>query len=213
VYEKLCTFKFLKHTQMQKTYILTLILITLTTSIFAQLKMDISASYNIPTSTNFNDKFNNGYGVNGEIFYSINNSGLSASLVFGINEFRATKEYEQELEDGNPTIFDYDYQINYYTFPLMLAANYTFFREEKFNLRIGLGGGIQFMELKKKLIGDYVSDTNKENFNEFAIYPNIGISYEIIEGVDVIVKSGYNQTFGEAGISYLDFKIGLQYEI
>ena len=198
---------------MQKIYILTILLIISTTSIFAQLKMDISTSYNLPNSTNFNDKFNNGYGVTSEIFYYIDSTGFSASLLFGINTFRATKEYEQELEDSNPTLFDYDYQINYHTFPIMLAVNYTLFREEKFNLRLGLAGGIQFMELKKKLIGDYVSDTNKEHFNEFAVYPNIGVYYEIIEGVDVVVKGGYNQTFGEAGISYIDFKVGFQYEI
>ncbi len=193
---------------------LTLIIILINTiSIFAQLKMDISTSYNIPTSSSLNEKFNNGYGATGELYYSFNDSGLSASLLLGITTFRATEEYEKELENSNPTIFEYEYQIHYNAFPVMLAANYTLFRDKKLNLRLGLASGVQFMELKKKLIGKHVSDTHKDNFNEFAIYPNIGVSYKVYDGIDVSLKSGYNKTFGEVSISYLDLRIGIQYDI
>ena len=198
---------------MQKFKITIILILISSMSVFAQIKMDISANYNLPSSTSFNGKFQNGYGGTAELFYFLNDSSLSISFIGGINIFRATKEYEQELEDSNPTLFEYDYRIDYYTFPVLLGANYTLFREKKINLRLGLGAGVQFMELKKKLIGKYVSDTHQEYFNEFAIYPNIGISYEISEAIDISLKGGYNQTFGELSLSYLNFGLGLQYEI
>jgi hypothetical protein len=198
---------------MQKIKITIILLLFSSISVFAQLKMDMSAFYNIPTSTSFNEKFQNGYGGTAELFYLINDTGFSASFLVGMNVFRATKEYEQELEDSNPTLFEYDYRIDYFTFPVLLGANYTLFHEKKFNIKLGFGAGVQFMELKKKLIGKYVSDTHKDNFNEFAIYPNLGISYKINDTMDISLKGGYNQTFGELGLSYLNFGLGLQYEI
>ncbi len=198
---------------MQKIKITFLLVFFSSISAFAQLKMDVSGNYNLPFSTNFGDKFENGYGGSGEIFYYINNTGFSASFLFGINTFRATSEYEQELEESNPTIFDYDYRIDFFSIPVLLGINYTMFHEERFNLRLGVDAGIQFMELKKKLIGKYVSDTHIDNYNEFAIYPNIGVSYEISDSIDLSLKSGYNQTFGDLGISYFDFRLGIQYEI
>lgn len=198
---------------MQRINLIIIFVLTSTISAFAQLKMDISASYNLPTSTSFNEKFQNGYGGTGELFYYIDSTGFSVSFLGGINVFRATSDYEQELEDSNPTLFDYEYRIDYFTFPVLLGANYTLFHEKKFNLRLGLGAGVQFMELKKKLIGKHVSDTHKDNFTEFAIYPNIGASYKINETMDISFKGGYSQTFGELGLSYLDFRLGLQYEI
>jgi hypothetical protein len=198
---------------MQKIKITIILLLFSSISVFAQLKMDMSAFYNIPISTSFNEKFQNGYGGTAELFYLINDTGFSASFLVGMNVFRATKEYEQELEDSNPTLFEYDYRIDYFTFPVLLGANYTLFHEKKFNIKLGFGAGVQFMELKKKLIGKYVSDTHKDNFNEFAIYPNLGISYKINDTMDISLKGGYNQTFGELGLSYLNFGLGLQYEI
>jgi hypothetical protein len=193
---------------------LTFIVVLLSSiSAFAQYQMDISIGYNIPASNNFSENFNNGFGATSEFSYFFNNSNFSASLLIGINSFRANEQYEQDLEDSNPTIFDYEYQIHYHTFPLLLAGNYTFFNAKKFNFRLGMGVGMQFMELKKKLIGNYVSDTHIDNFNEFAIYPNLGLSYQLADNIDIILKSGYNATFGEIGISYIDFKIGIKYDI
>lgn len=198
---------------MQKINLIAVIILLSTISAFSQVKMDLSASYNIPTSSSFSDRFNNGFGASGEFFYFFNNSGFSVSFLLGVNSYRATEEYENELKESNPTLFEYDYQIHYHTFPVLLAANYTFFREEKFNLRLGVGSGVQFMELKKKLIGNYVSDTNKENFNEFAIYPNLGVSYEVYKGIDISIKSGYYKTFGEMSLSNIDFRLGVQYSL
>ena len=198
---------------MQKIKITIILILFSSISAFAQLKMDISASYNLPYSTNFGDNFNNGYGGTGEFFYYINETGFSTSFLIGINTFRATSEYEQELADSNPTLFDYDYRIDFFAFPVLIGANYTMFHEENFNLRLGVGAGVQFMELKKKLIGKYVSDTHKDSYNEFTIYPNIGVSYKINNTMDISLKGGYNQTFGDLGLSYFDFRLGLQYEI
>jgi len=190
-----------------------LIFLVTATSTFAQMKMNIRTNYNIPTSSNFDESFNNGIGATGELFYFINETNFSASMLIGMTTFRATEEYEQKLEDSNPTLFDYDYRINYYTFPVIVAGNYTFFNDDKFNLRIGFGAGVQFMELKKKLIGTYVSDTHKDYFNEFAIYPNIDFSYEIGNKIDLSISGSYNQTFGDLNISYVSAQLGIQYEI
>ena len=198
---------------MQKIYISIIVLLISSISAWGQLKIDISASYSIPNSSNFNEKFNNGFGGTAELFYFIKDSGFSGSLLLGIATYRATGEYEQELKESNPTLFEYEYRIDYFSFPVLLAANYTLFKEKKFNLRLGLGGGIQFMELKKKLIGKYVSDTHKDNFNEFVVYPNIGASFRINQTMDLSLKGGYSKTFGEVSISYIDFRLGLQYDI
>ncbi|MCK5907156.1 MAG: hypothetical protein KAG37_06165, partial [Flavobacteriales bacterium] len=87
---------------MQRINLIIIFVLTSTISAFAQLKMDISASYNLPTSTSFNEKFQNGYGGTGELFYYIDSTGFSVSFLGGINVFRATSDYEQELEDSNP---------------------------------------------------------------------------------------------------------------
>jgi len=198
---------------MQKLKITLILLFFSSISVFAQMKMDISASYNIPNSTSFSEKFHNGYGGTGELFYFINDSDFSASIFLGMSVYHATDKYEQELEDSNPTLFEYDYKIDYFIFPIMLGGNYTFFNDKRFKIRLGANAGIQFMELKKKLVGKYLSDTHKDNFNEFVIYPNIGISFRIIENIDISLKGGFNKTFGETSISHMDLRIGLLYDI
>jgi len=198
---------------MQKINLIVLIIILSTISSFGQYRINISTSYNIPSSSDFQEKFKNGYGVQGNISYAFNNSDFSASLLLGITSFRATTEYEKELKESNPTLFDYEYEIHYTTFPVMIGANYTFLKDKKLNINLGLNTGIQFMELKKKLIGDYVSDTHLDNFNEFAIYPSVGVSYMFKPNIGVTLKGGYNKTFGEVGLSYIDINLGLTYDI
>jgi hypothetical protein len=188
-------------------------LIISTVTLFAQFKMDVCAVYNVPNSTEFAKNFQNGYGGTSEIHYFIKESGFSASLLFGINGFRASREYEQELADSNLTVFEYDYQINYYTFPLLLSANYTFLREKKINIILGIGLGGNFMEEKHKQIGEYTSDTEKTHFNEFALYPKLGFSFALTSDLAIIVKGGYNITFGKKEIQYFDINFGLIYDL
>lgn len=107
---------------MKKTYLLSLLFFVGIFSASAQYKMDISANYNIPTSTNHSDDFKNGWGASGEVHYFINKSGFSASLLFGINGFRANEDVEDALID-TILIFDYDYEVHYYSFPLFIKAN------------------------------------------------------------------------------------------
>jgi len=198
---------------MRRFLLIAFVLALITAPIFAQFKMDICAVYNIPNSKGFSHNFQNGYGGAAEIHYFIKDSGFSTSLLFGISGFRATKEYEQELEDGNPTVFEYDYQINYYTFPLLLSANYTFLREKKFNAILGIGFGGNFMEEKHKQIGEYTSDTEKTHYNEFAVYPKLGFSFAVANDLAIIAKAGYNITFGKNEIQYFDINFGLIYDL
>ena len=182
-------------------------------SSFAQYSMEITANYNIPSSTEFNEQFKNGLGGNMEIIYNFTESGFGASILFGLNGFRAEKGYEEELANNNPTIFTYEYKINYYSFPLLLQGKYTFMKEKDFNILAGMGLGMEFMEVKEKQYGKYTSDYRKEKFNEFAIYPNIGLSYKVASDIAIAVKSGYHQTFGKKSLSYIDIKLGLIYKI
>lgn len=189
------------------------VLIVSAFSLSAQYQMDITGNYSIPSSTEFKTNYNNGFGVTADIHYFFKESNFSVSVLFGFNSFRGSNEFEQALKDSNKTIFEYDYQINYYTFPVMVSANYTFFYDKKFHVIPALGLGGNFMEMKKKQIGKYTSDTEKEYFNEFAIYPSLGFSYEIIDDVSFLLKSGYNMTLGSESISYIDIKIGIIYKI
>ena len=182
-------------------------------NISAQYQMDITGNYNVPMSSEFKDNYNNGFGVTADIHYFFKESGFSVSLLFGFNSFRGSNKFEQALKDSNKTIFEYDYQINYYTFPLYVSANYTLFSDKKFHVIPSISLGGNFMEQKKKQIGQYTSDTEKEYFNEFGVYPNLGLSYEIVEDVSFLIKSGYNATFGSKSISYIDVKIGIIYKI
>jgi len=179
----------------------------------AQYKMSITANYNIPQSSNFKDSFKNGWGGSGEIIYCFKESGFSASLLFGLNGYRGTEDTEAALKDSNSTINEFSYKINYYNFPLFLNANYTFFKEKKLNILVGFGVGAIFMEHKEKQIGKYTSSTRSNKYNEFAIYPNLGISYKISKGLDFLIKGGYNMTFGEKEVKYIDINAGLIYSI
>ncbi|MCK5847023.1 MAG: TonB-dependent receptor [Bacteroidales bacterium] len=197
---------------MKKIY---LILFILTSTIFianAQYKMDISVNYNIPQSDNFSNDFKNGWGASGEVHYFFKESGFSASVLFGLQGFRANKSVEDELIDTS-LIFDYDYQVHYFSFPLFIRANYTFFQKSDFNIMLGFGIGGVFMEHKEKQIGKHTSDTNIDKFNEFGIYPSLGLSYKISSDISIIISSGLNITLGEKKVRYIDIKTGLIYTI
>ena len=198
---------------MRKSYFIALLMLFSSITAFAQFKMEISANYNIPISTDFDSHFKNGYGGTAEMFYYFNDSNFSTSLLFGINGFRGSDAYEKELEDNNQTVLEYDYEIHFFTFPVMAAANYTFFRQKKFNLTLGFGLGAIFSEEKKKLIGKYTSDAASKDFSEFAIQPSLGMSYYLVKDVSISVKGGYYQTFGVLDMSYVGVKLGVLYDI
>jgi len=197
----------------QKITLSFVLLLLMTSTTFGQYSMEITAGYNIPISTDFKGHFQNGYGGNMEIIYDINESGLAVSVLFGLNGFSAQKSYEEELAENNSTLFNYDYKINYYSFPLLLQAKYTLFNEKEFQLTGGFGLGMEFMEQKEKQTGEFTSDYRKEKFNEFAIYPNIGLSYHLAEGINAVLKSGFHQTFGKKSLSYIDLRLGIIYKI
>jgi len=179
----------------------------------AQYRMSMTANYNLPQSTDFKADFKDGWGGSGEIYYFFKESGFSVSLLFGLNGYRGTPETETALKDSNATVNDFNYKINYYNFPLFLSANYTLFYENKFNIHMGLGFGAIFMEHKEKQIGKYTSSTRSSKFNEFAIYPSLGVSYEFMKDISFLLKGGYNMTFGEKQLQYIDINAGIIYKI
>jgi len=198
---------------MLKQLIILTLLITSSIYASAQYRMSMTANYNIPQSTNFKANFKNGWGGSGELYYFFKESGFSASIIFGLNGYRGTSETEAALRDSNATINNFSYKINYYNFPLLLSANYTLFHENKFNIHLGLGFGGIFMEYKEKQIGKHTSSTRSSKFNEFAIYPSMGLSYEFMKDISFLIKGGYNMTFGEKQIQYIDINAGIIYKI
>ncbi|OYT16902.1 MAG: hypothetical protein B7C24_05370 [Bacteroidetes bacterium 4572_77] len=180
----------------------------------AQYSMEITANYNLPQSSSFKSQFNKGIGASAEIHYFFNDSGLNASILFGLNSFSAKTAYKQEIKEENgPTEFEYEYQAHYYTFPLMLSLNYTFFQKEKYNFLVQFAFGSEYMERKIKQIGEFTSDTEKTKYLELGIYPSIGVSYEIMKDVSLLFKGGYNKTFGDENLSFIDIKAGVIYKI
>ncbi len=198
---------------MFKQIIIFILLVISSIQASAQYRMSITTNYNLPQSTDFKSDFKNGWGGSGELYYFIKETGFSASLLFGLNGYRGTPETEQALKDSNSTINDYNYKINHYNFPLFVSANYTFFYRNKFNVILGLGFGGIFMEHKEKQIGKYTSSTRSNKYNEFAIYPSIGISYEFMRDISFLIKGGYNMSFGDKQIQYIDINAGIIYKI
>ncbi len=198
---------------MQKFIVLFFLLFGASQYSYAQYQMSITGNYNLPQSDDFKNNFKNGLGGTGELFYFFKESGFSASLKFGLSGFRGTEETEAALQDSNATVNDYSYKINYYNFPLFLSANYTFFHRKKFNIHLGLGLGGIFMEHKEKQIGKYTSSTRSKEYNEFAIYPSLGISYELAKDISLLIKGGYNMTLGERQLKYIELNTGIIYKI
>jgi len=190
-----------------------LIAFLFSTSLFAQYSMEITANYSIPLSSEFSENFQNGYGGDMEVIYQFEESGFAAAIQFGLVGFRATKVYEQKLADGNQTIFTYDYKINHYSFPLIGHAKYIFFREKEFRIIADMGIGVEFMETKEKQVGEFTSDYKRHVSNEFVLNPNLAVSYQIVEDIAVVLKSGYHHTLGMMEISYININIGVVYKL
>jgi len=198
---------------MHKQFIILISLIISSLYASSQYRMSMTANYNLPQSTDFKTDFKKGWGGSGEIYYFFKESGFSASLLFGLNGYRGTPETEAALKDSNITVNEFSYKINYYNFPLFLSANYTLFYEKKFNIHIGLGFGAIFMEQKEKQVGTYTSSTRSSKFNEFAIHPSLGVSYEFMKDISFLIKGGYNMTLGEKQLQYIDINAGIIYKI
>jgi len=181
--------------------------------LFAQYSMEITANYSVPLSSVFSENFQNGYGGDMEVFYQFKETGFAAGLQFGLVGFRATKAYEQKLADENQTIFTYDYKINHYSFPLIGHAKYIFFREKDFRIIADMGIGVEFMEEKKKLVGEYTSDYSRHISNEFVLNPNLAVSYQIVDDIGVVLKTGYHHTLGMMEILYVNINIGVVYKL
>ncbi len=197
---------------MQRFFLFLLISIFAINTAQAQYKMSITANYNIPISSDFSDNFQNGYGANAEIHYFLKETGFSGSLLFGLNSFRGTDDYEKSLLDPN-LFYTHEYTANNYVFPVLVKGNYTFFRKNKFNVIGGIGVGVLFMEEKIKQTTEHTSETEKEKFNELGLYPSLGISYAVTPQVAVIINSGFNMSFGDKKIQYIDIRTGLIYKI
>jgi len=190
-----------------------LVSLFMSVSLFAQYSMEISADYGIPLSSEFSENYQNGYGGDMEITYQFKESAFGVGVQFGLVGYRAKKAYEKELAEANPTIFVYDYKINLYSFPLIVHAKYTFFRDGDFQVIPDLGIGVEFMEKKEKQIGTYTSDYNKHYSNEFTINPNLGVSYNMVDDIAAILKVGYHQTLGMYDLSHIDINLGIVYKL
>ena len=92
-------------------------------------------------------------------------------------------------------------------------AKYIFFKEKDFRIIADMGIGVEFMEEKKKLVGEYTSDYSRHISNEFVLNPNLAVSYQIVDDIGVVLKTGYHHTLGMMEISYVNINIGVVYKL
>jgi len=197
-----------------KFYFIHLLIITsLFSSAQSKLAMSFTGNYNIGLN-DLKDNYDNGIGINAEIYYYFNDSPFALSLSLGSNLFNASNEYKQAYTDAQQNRLDnFEYELKEYSIPILFSGNYRFFREKKFQISLGVGMGLYSITSKFKQIGEYTSDTQLNTDNEFGVYPHLGLMYEFSKGMGILLKGGYNQTFGTQSISYVDFRLGLIYQI
>ena len=199
---------------MRKTIpVLLLILISYNSFAQSKLAMSFTGSYNLGMN-DLHDNFENGFGINTEIYYFFNDSPFSLSFSIGTNVFNATDEYETAYTDAQQDIIpEFSYHINQYSIPLLFSGNYRFFRTKKFQPAIGISIGLYSVTDKFKQTSKHFSDTRLKTSNEFGAYPHISFMYKIATEMGIILKGGYNQTFGTKAIAYADIRLGLIYKI
>ncbi len=178
----------------------------------SELAVSFTGNYNIANKT-INEKFKNGFGGSTEFYYSFDDSPLSVSLSFSLANFAATNEYLEAYKNAQQNILPFEYSIHYFSVPVLAAVNYRFLREKKFQPFLGIGAGLYTLVHKIKQTGNYTSDTQKDFSYKFGVYPHLGAIYNISDGIGVLFKAGYNQTFGDGNNSYTDLRLGIIYKI
>jgi len=198
-----------------KKAITVLLLIVVMYNSFAQSKLAMSFTGNYNLGLNdLQDNFENGLGVNAEVYYYFNDSPFSISFSIGTNAFNATDEYEAAYTDAQQDrIPEFSYNIKQYSIPLLFSGNYRFFKSKKFQPAIGISLGLYSISNKFKQTSEHFSDTRLKTTNEFGVYPHLSFMYKIAKEMGIILKGGYNQTFGTKAISYADIRLGLIYKI
>ena len=179
----------------------------------SQLAMSFTGNYNIGNQ-DLETSFNNGLGLNAEIYYYFDDSPFAVSFSIGTNSFLANDEYTKAYTDAQHNIIDgFTYKITQYSIPILLSGNYRFFRDKKFQVSVGLSLGLYSLTQKFKQTSSHFSDVRIDTKNEFGVYPHLGLMYGITDNIGIILKGGYNQTFGSESISYMDVRFGLIYKI
>ncbi len=175
--------------------------------------MSFTGSYNI-ANEDLQSNFDNGFGGNVELYYFFKDSPLSISLGLSINQFIAKDNYLSTYKESQQNILDFTYSINYYTIPILASVDYRFFREKKFQPALGLSAGYYSLTHKIKQKGNLTSDTKITPFHKFGIYPHASFIYAFNNNMGVLLKAGYNMTFGDDNnVSYTDIRLGLIYKI
>jgi len=179
----------------------------------SQLAMSFTGNYNIGLQ-NFHNNFENGLGLTAELYYYFDDSPFAVSFSVSTSAFYANNEYKQAYTEAQKNILDaFNYEITQYSVPILVSGNYRFFRTKKFQLAFGLSAGLYSLTHKFKQTSKHFSDTRLNTKNEFGVYPHLSIMYEIFDNIGVLLKGGYNQTFGTHSISYADIRFGLIYKI
>lgn len=198
---------------MKIIYTLIIVISYLQISAQSQFAMSFSGNYNIGQQ-DLKDNFNNDLGLSSELYYYFKDSPFALSLSVSASVFHANDEYKKAYVDAQQNILDdFDYEIKQYSIPILFSGNYRFFRTKPFQLALGISTGLFSITHKLKQTSKHFSDTRIKTYNEFGIYPHLSLMYEAWSGIGLLLKGGYNQTFGEQSISYADIRFGLIYKI
>ena len=198
---------------MRHSFIIISLFLSLISGAQSQLAMSFTGNYNMGLN-DLKDNFDNGIGLSAEVYYYFNDSPFALSLSISSNVFKANEEFEKAYIDAQNNLFDnFNYEIKQYAIPILISGNYRFFRTKKFQPAIGISAGLYSLVHKFKQTSEHFSDTRINTQNEFGIYPHISLMYEIFDGIGILLKGGYNQTFGTQSISYTDIHFGLIYKI
>lgn len=157
--------------------------------------------------------YQNGFGIQAEIYYYDQRRSLIYSLSMDMQRFEAKTDYVEKYKEAQHNVFDFKYKITAYSIPILLNAQYRFFDKKKIQPSLGIGLGFYSYTDKYKQEGQYTSNTDLFTQNAFGMYPQARFVFQFHSDFGVQLKSGYHYIFTHEPLSYVDIHLGLIYKI
>ncbi len=193
-------------------HLLTILLVSLSFLVQAQLKMSFTGSYNLRQG-DLKEHYQNGYGIHTGVFYQFEDSPWSSSLNLGYQVFNAEKDFEASYKAMQQSLFDFDYEIRTYAIPISLNAHYRVFEKQKLHVNLGMGTGVNFYINHIKQVSQHFSDEIQKEKAQFMISPQLSIVYGLFDDIALMLHSGYTHTFADDKIHHYNINLGILYHL